>query len=373
MTRPGLAAIAPYTFWPAHSGGHQAVAAYTRALARAWPTVCIGTYTNAPLPDVEMLGLFADTPFKYINPAVGWRIRRLIQSRGIRFVAIQHHYHGLLLLPFLMGLGVRVVVFSHNIEFQRWRSIGRWWWPLMYLTERWVYRRADAVGFISLQESQQAPNLFGLPPDKCLHTPYPIERPAVVIPKSDARAALNARHGFPPEDKLLLFFGPQSYLPNLEAVERLVFDIHPALLRLNPQSNYRLLICGGGLPEHYHQFSDKQTLGIHYLGYVPDLNTYLAAADLVLNPVNSGGGVKTKLVEAVAAGKTVVSTRTGALGVDASAYGPKLHQVPDTDWTAFARAIITALPDADAPTPDAFFQHHDGVRPIIDRLRAWLG
>ena len=152
-----------------------------------------------------------------------------------------------------------------------------------------------------------------------------------------------------------------------------MFRIHPRLQAIQEET-YRIVICGGGLPKRYDEFSDKRAEGIHYLGFVEDIESYVLAADLILNPVNAGGGVKTKLVEAVALGKTVVSTASGALGVDADAYGPKLIIVPDTDWDAFVQAVQQAFATSNQATPSSFYDEHYGtsaVKHIINWMRKY--
>ena len=370
-----LAILAPYPFSPPRSGGHRAVLAYIKYLAQAWPgTICLTTTGNEPLPGVNLVELFDDKKSKYFDPRVGWRIRRFLQTHHIQFLVLQHHYFGLLLWPFLWGLPVQVLVISHNLEYQRWRSLGKWWWPLMWLSEGLVYRWAAAVAFISVQEQTAAPQIFGLAPQKCLALPYPVDQRESPQPGATLaeRQAIVQRHGWKMDDKLLLFFGPQNYAPNLDAVVDIVTRINP-LLRQRANCAYRILICGGGLPAAHQDFQNRQSEGIYYLGFVPDIEAYVAACDLVLNPVQSGGGVKTKLVEAVANGKTVISYTTGALGITAADYGEKLIQVPDGDAAAFAEAIIRALPLGANPTPARFFDTHYGphaVSAVVDWLRS---
>lgn len=370
MGQSTLAILAPYPFVPAKSGGQKAVSAYVRYLSADWPTVCLCSEGNKDLPEVELLPLFPHHPSKYLNPLVGWRIRRTLMQRGVRYLGIQHHYHGLLLSLFLIGTGIKTFIFSHNIEFERWRSIGKWWWPLMRLTERWVYKWAEAVFFISYHDQLRAPGLFGLPAAKCLYAPYPIDQSKAPTSANSIREKIVERHGFDPTDRMLLFFGPQSYAPNLQAVEDIVFKIHP-VLQASAEFRYQILICGGGLPASYNRFLDKKEEGIHYLGFVEDIEEYVLAADLILNPVNVGGGVKTKLVEAIALGKTVVSSETGGLGVRPEKFGDKLIQISDTHWEAHAQAIITATEDQKKETPTSFYEEHYGsnaTKVVIDWL-----
>ncbi|HNF44268.1 MAG TPA: glycosyltransferase family 4 protein, partial [Ferruginibacter sp.] len=99
-------------------------------------------------------------------------------------------------------------------------------------------------------------------------------------------------------------------------------------------------------------YQDKH---IVYAGFVPDINPYFKGADLFINPVIEGGGIKTKLVEALGYDLTVISTRSGATGIPEDVPGKKMTVVDDGDWKEFARAIIAAEPALH--TPQSFFDH----------------
>lgn len=369
--RAPLAMLVPYTFVPPRNGGQWAIFGYCRYLSEAWPLVVLGVEENAPTPYFEQQALFEMRPSRYVDPRVGWRVRKCLQRENIAYLAMQHHYLGLLLWPFTIGLGLKWLVFSHNLEYQRWRSLGKWWWPLMWLSEWWVYRRADRVFFVSRDDRDAAPRAFGLPPERCVWAPFGVNQTASPPPADSrqAREAITARHGFSADERLCLFFGPQQYAPNLEAVLFLLREVWPLL-----PPDYRLLICGGGLPEAYRPLLAGSANNVSYLGYVEDIEQYVLGCDLVLNPIFSGGGVKTKLIEAVGLGKTVVSSANGALGVDPADFGQKLVIVPDHDAPAFAAAIRQALSNEDLPTPPAFYARHywgNAVRPVVDYLEGY--
>ena len=84
---------------------------------------------------------------------------------------------------------------------------------------------------------------------------------------------------------------------------------------------------------------------------------YYKAADIFLNPISEGGGIKTKLVEALAANDTAISFATGAIGVPPSVTGNKLLIVADKDPVAFAKAIQQSLPFIRESIPQSFFDH----------------
>ncbi|MGB3547294.1 MAG: glycosyltransferase family 4 protein, partial [Saprospiraceae bacterium] len=172
-----------------------------------------------------------------------------------------------------------------------------------------------------------------------------------------------------PDLPTLLFFGSLSYEPNLAALDQLLRIVLPALeLRLG-RDGFQLLIAGGGLPETYRKLADYRQRGVHYLGFVPDLTLLLQTADVLLNPVDTGAGIKTKVIDSLAGGLTVVSSRSGALGIDQSVCGGKLIVVPDGDTEAFTGAVVGVLERPYVSTPGSFYGVYSWRR-IAERVAA---
>ena len=101
-------------------------------------------------------------------------------------------------------------------------------------------------------------------------------------------------------------------------------------------------------------YSDKNII---YAGFAPEIEPYLKATDIFLNPVQSGGGVKTKLVEAIAYGATVVATETAATGIQRSSCGDKLITVPDDDWEGMAKAVLNTA-NSSTQTPIEYYNYY---------------
>jgi glycosyltransferase involved in cell wall biosynthesis len=77
-------------------------------------------------------------------------------------------------------------------------------------------------------------------------------------------------------------------------------------------------------------------------GYVDSLTHFYKAADVVVCPLRIGGGVKVKVLEALNAGKAIVSTSIGAQGLDLSTY----QAVTVADEVAdFAEKVVRFLLD----------------------------
>src|SRR4029077_10674628 len=134
---------------------------------------------------------------------------------------------------------------------------------------------------------------FGLRAAKCITVSFGTEMASAPAGAkiAEARKILHAHLNIPEPIPLLLFNGAFKYAPNREAMENILFRINPLL-----QSRgliYQLLIIGLDIPEEIKSGSYPS---IRILGFVENLELYLTGSQVFLNPVISGGGIKTKLV-----------------------------------------------------------------------------
>ena len=147
-----------------------------------------------------------------------------------------------------------------------------------------------------------------------------------------------------------------NYQPNLDALKVILDKINPVVLA-DSSFKYKIIICGKGLPDELDSLKGYANKNIIYAGFIQDINIYYKAADIFLNPVQSGGGVKTKMVEAIAFGTTVVSTESGAAGIVKNVCGEKLIVIKNNDWDGFAKAIIDNVDNA-AITPQEYYNNY---------------
>ena len=77
----------------------------------------------------------------------------------------------------------------------------------------------------------------------------------------------------------------------------------------------------------------------------------------MLNPVNSGGGVKTKMIEALGLNTSVVATKTGAAGVNKTVCGNKLTITDDNNWKEFTEAV-TKKEKTGSQIPGTFYKEY---------------
>ncbi len=109
----------------------------------------------------------------------------------------------------------------------------------------------------------------------------------------------------------VLFFGAIDYHPNTDGVLHFLREVWPLLRARKP--SLRFHVVGPKPPPAITGWPD---LSVRVHGYVPDIRAAVGDAAVVVVPLRIGGGTRLKVVEAMAMGKAIVSTRVGAEGID---------------------------------------------------------
>ncbi len=338
-------------------GGQKGIAFFYRYLSRLIPVTIIST-SNNEIPanlDAQVLPVLGNSKLRYINPFLYFKSKKIIRETLSTHLILEHPYYGWLGWMLQKSCNIKLVIHSHNIESVRFKSTGKWWWKILWGYEKLVHRKADINFFITDEDREFAIRNFRLDPGKCHCITYGFEisTPPLPAEKEAAKKRLQQIHGIDPSEKILLFNGTLDYKPNLDAVDNILQYINPLLLS-NEKLAYKIVICGKGLPLSYNELKAYSESNIIYAGFVDDINLYFKGADIFINPVIEGGGIKTKVVEALGYDLTVISTRSGAIGIPRPISGKKLYDIADSDWQGFANAINEA--DTTEKIPATFFE-----------------
>lgn len=362
--------IAPYQYIPYFSGGQKLIALFYRYLGDQFSLHVVGTPDNevSQAKNYSFSPLLLQSRLRYVDLTSFFRLKKLIQQNKIKVVIIEHPYLGWLGWMLKIFCEVKLIYHTHNIEFERFKSIRKIWWPLLKIYEGWSLKQADFVFCISEEDRHGMIKHFHLKEEQCVIVPMGITIENIPTDKEQCKLKVSARYGLDPKNTLLFFNGLLNYKPNLEALDVILQMINPLLL--NSSFNYNIIIAGKGLPGTYNDLKEWKEKHIHYAGFVEDIDLYTKASDILLNPVTSGGGVKTKMVEAIASNTTVVSTVSGATGINPIVCGDKLIITRDNDWVEFVQAIIKAAPGTHE-TPQAFYKEYNW-KSIIDNIRQIL-
>ena len=351
-------AIAPYPYLPFYSGGQKSIAQFLEYLGKEIDLTVISVAENdfSLAKSYKIIPLLKKSFSRYFDRSLISKIVTLIKQEGFDVLICEHPYFAWLAFAVRKRTGVKVIIHTHNIEFQRFHSTGRWWWPVLKWYEKRAFKKTDCLLFVSPDDRNFAINEWKIPKSKCIELAFGVELKSYPEDRPACRQAIVQKHAISIDDKIFLFNGLLSYKPNSDALKIILDKINPLLLS-QPSIKYKIIICGKGLPQEMNSLKEYADKNIVFAGFVDSIELYLKGATLFLNPVQSGGGVKTKIVEAIANGATVISTESGAIGIVKDVCGEKLVTVADNDWDGFTNAIANNYNNT-AVTNSSYYQHY---------------
>ena len=161
------------------------------------------------------------------------------------------------------------------------------------------------------------------------------------------------------EENSLVFLGNYLHYPNVDAVLYFHAEIWPRLKTAMPELKF-YVVGQSPPPEITRLASDKS---IVVTGTVDDVTPYLKQGKVFICPVRLGGGFRGKILEAMAIGRPVVSTRLGAQGIPASdGKNIILADKPDD----FVKGIADLISDT-----ELYQRIQENARKLMEDYYAW--
>jgi polysaccharide biosynthesis protein PslH len=197
-------------------------------------------------------------------------------------ILVQHEA-GARAAPYIQNLPAAFAGLLNRMDKLSWRRY-----------EAGIYRQVDSIVVFTEADHRSVREAAG-------HKPIHIIPPGTVIPQH----ALNPFGDLPLS---LLFIGNFIHPPNVEAARQLVNSIFPLVRERVP--GIKLFIVGDHAP------ADLSGENVIVTGRVPDVIPYLDQAALFVAPMRLGGGLRIKILEALAAGKAVIATPLAIEGLN---------------------------------------------------------
>ncbi|SFT55103.1 Glycosyltransferase involved in cell wall bisynthesis [Lishizhenia tianjinensis] len=243
---------------------------------------------------------FAYVPYnvqRFYDEAVVETLKDLLAIHQIDTVILESIY----LLPYLeVFVGQKVFVRTHNVEWKLWEDRAEsetnplkkiYTQHLSKQLKNYEEKELKKVdGVLSISEADNAWFKTFLPNTAVIHTSLATESHPSDYTKND-----------------FYFLGAFDWAPNLEAITWLLESVLK-----NKEHNFNIHIAGKNLnPE---LFKEYEFVSNH--GEVEDADAFISAHGIALVPLQTGGGVKMKVLESLKHGKPTISTIEGVRGLD---------------------------------------------------------
>ncbi|OGD53080.1 hypothetical protein A3K80_04970 [Candidatus Bathyarchaeota archaeon RBG_13_38_9] len=258
--------------------------------------------------------------------------QKIISENQIDIIVSEHLWSLLPASILKKVYGKKLVLDEHNVEILRALRMKNIKHLLIsFVLEKVIANFSNSILTVSLFDKKVL-NYLGIPYEK-IH----------VIPNGADIQKLHPKNG--PykirrlfnlkSEPIIIFLGKLDYKPNREALQLIFKKILPNVLQQVPNSKF--LIVGMNPPSYSHK-------AVLYTGFVKDVGEYIAAADIAIAPIISGSGTRLKILEYMALGKPIVSTRLGAEGILVE-NGKNI--ILTDDMNEFARQIVNLILDND--------------------------
>jgi glycosyltransferase involved in cell wall biosynthesis len=188
--------------------------------------------------------------------------------------------------------------------------------------ERWLLSRVDAAVTFTEADETTVAALAG--PTPVVRIPFGTDVPGMALDPAGTEPAV-------------LFVGGFAHPPNVDAALWLARSIWPKVVARN--AGARLWIVGDAPPADVRALAGPRVV---VTGRVDDVAPYLDRAAVVVAPLRLGGGMRVKVLEALAAGKALVATPLALAGVPLERGAPAVVSATDAE---IANAVALLLED----------------------------
>ena len=281
-------------------------------------------------------GLFGKVPYnisRFISDEFAALLQRLLTQKQYDVVQLEGIYLTTYLPLIRQYSKAKVVLRAHNAEHRIWERVGK----NEYLPHRKLYLTylAKSIQKFEVEHACLFDGIIAITEDDAawfrqLCPQKPVRAiPAGVHLVSHEQAELQEL----PQNVAIL--GSLEWAPNVQGLEWFLANVWPLVLQKLPQAH--LHIAGKNPPAKLLSLKVPNTT-MH--GTVPNATAFLLAHPVLAVPLLAGGGMRLKVVEAMALGRCIVSTTIGAEGIPAE---DKKHLLLADSAEDFANALVAAL------------------------------
>ncbi|MEP7264096.1 MAG: glycosyltransferase [Bacteroidota bacterium] len=201
----------------------------------------------------------------------------------------------------------RIVLRAHNVEHRIWKRLAaeeknpfkKWYLTLLakrlLIYEKSVLQQIDALVTLTEEETIIFREMGYTGPVCIAPTCFYISE----MPPIEAVSGFSLFH-----------LGAMDWRPNQEGMEWFLIKVWPRIR--DRWKEISLYIAGNNMPDRFFNYADSRC---KVEGRVPDAQAYMNRHSLMIVPLLAGSGIRVKIVEGMALGKTIISTSQGAEGL----------------------------------------------------------
>ena len=200
-----------------------------------------------------------------------------------------------------------IVLRAHNVEHKIWERIAK---ETQSPLKRWyINHLAKTLKEYELNALETVDGIAAITrKDAAFFRKYS-SKPVIDIPFGVYPEEFTPKYEIEGKPKFY-HIGSMNWMPNEEGIRWLINEVLPKTVEKVYDFVYHL--AGRNMPEWLTTMTDPH---IDVVGEVPDAKAFVSNNDVAIVPLLSGSGIRIKIIESMAMGKTVITTRVGAEGI----------------------------------------------------------
>ncbi len=272
---------------------------------------------------------------RFITKDFDVALQQMLSEQDFDIVLLE----GLFVTPYLNTIRkhskAKICYRQHNVEFQIWERLAQN--SSNFLKRIYFNQLAAALRQYELKHLNSYDSIAAISPiDAAIYKELGCSIPIVDIPFSLTKEELNARPTQFKAPLKMYHIGAMDWQPNVEAMLWFLRHVWPQVIKAVPGAE--LYLAGRNMPE---QFQNGMWSQVFVLGEVADAGIFESDKHILIVPLQSGGGLRIKILKAMANGKAIVSTAVGLQGIEAARDKHDVLLANDAD--AFSKACIHLL------------------------------
>ncbi len=257
--------------------------------------------------------LFSKKPYiaeRFNNGEFRQRLSGLLREEQFDVVQLEGPYPGCYLDVVRAGSTAMIAFRAHNVEHLIWARKAK--------NERWFLKRWYLLNMASRLERfemdlvRQADCLVAISPvDEACFREKGAGQPSITIP-TGLSLPLYPESPLPSRPSVF-FIGALDWLPNQEGLKWFLAHVLEPLVARIPEVRFH--VAGRNAPELFKRRLRRSHIIYH--GEVEDARAFMRSHRVMVAPLLTGSGIRIKILEAMALGRPVVTTRIGIEGIRA--------------------------------------------------------
>ena len=268
---------------------------------------------NRIKPVDAFFNLFSKTPYnisRFISEEFENKLTNILKQNDYDFILMESVF----LLPYVEAIknnsNAKIILRSHNVEYEIWERIAKNSRNLpLKLYTSYLAKKLKKYELAHINDIDFLVTLTDRDLKKYSKNGY--KGKSMVVPAGII--AENKKQKIEIKDNLeISFLGSLDWLPNIEGLNWFVKNVWKEIVENIPES--KLHVAGRNTPDTIKQMQNKNLI-VH--GEVPDSKVFLSSFPIMIVPLLSGGGMRLKIMEALALGRVIITSSIGVEGIDA--------------------------------------------------------